>query len=182
MRQKYFFLFAIPLFVLVSCEPPETDFSSLIRRTEPAVETATDVEIFYSDSARIKVKITGPVSKRLTRGYNVEEEFPEGVHVEFYDARGDVASWLDSKYAIRKEADKIVIARENVVLQNVKGERLETSELIWDERKKEIYSDHFVKITTAKGEVIYSHTFKSNENFTRTELKAIEGDMLMEEI
>ena len=47
--------------------------------------------------------------------------------------------------------------------------------------KREIFSNRFVKITTGD-EVIYSYTFRSDENFTRMELKAIEGDMRFEQI
>ena len=174
--------FSIPLlWVLCACNPPETDFSKILAQSKVAVETTRDVTVFYSDSAKLRVKITGPLSKRYTRGYAVEEEFPEGVYVEFLGASGTPDAWLTADYAIRKEAEKLIITRGNVVLENLEGEKIEGPELIWDERKREIYSNRFVKITTGD-EIIYSYTFRSDESFTRMELKAIEGDMRFEQI
>ena len=105
-------------------------------QTKVAVETTRDVTVLYSDSAKLRIKITGPLSKRYTKGYSVEEEFPEGVYVEFLGATGSPDAWLTADYAVRKEADKQVVTQGNVVLENIKGEKIEGDELIWDERKK----------------------------------------------
>lgn len=177
-----YYLFSFAFICAISyCTPPEIDYSKIISQTKVAVETTRDVTVLYSDSAKLRIKITGPLSKRYTKGYSVEEEFPEGVYVEFLGATGSPDAWLTADYAIRKEADKQVITQGNVVLENIKGEKIEGYELIWDERKREIFSNRFVKITTGD-EVIYSYTFRSDENFTRMELKAIEGDMRFEQI
>lgn len=181
MRYSFIITICFSVICFLGCEPAEVDYSQLTRGNGVSVETAFDVEILYSDSSKLKVKVTGPVSKRYTKGYTVEEEFPDGVHVEFYDPQGEVMSWLDADYAIRKESEKKIIAQGNVILRNVKDEKLEGPEVIWDERTREIYSDRFVKITRGK-EIIYSHSFRSDEGFNEMKLKAIEGDMILEEL
>lgn len=171
-----YLFFPVMLAWLISCSPPEVDYSSIAGEMKVAVETTRDVIILYSDSAELRIRISGPESKRYTRGYSTEEEFPDGVYVEFFNAEGVVNAWLKSDYAIRKEKDKVVIAQRNVVLENISGERIEGEELIWDEREREIYSNRFVKITRGD-EVVYGYAFRSDENFTRMEMKAIEGDL-----
>lgn len=177
----YIFTILFSSICLSQCVEPDVDYSKIIASNKIAVETTHDVVVLYSDSARLRVRISGPMSKRSTRGYSVEEEFPNGVFVEFLNGAGAVESWLKADYAIRIESDKKVITRGNVVLENVKGEKIEGPELIWDERKREIYSDRFVKITKGE-EIIYSYSFRSDEMFSRVELKASEGDILLEEI
>jgi hypothetical protein len=46
--------------------------------------------------------------------------------------------------------------------------------LIWDEEKKIIYSNSFVKITTSD-EIIYGRGMTANENFTDYVIKNITG-------
>ena len=67
---------------------------------------------------------------------------------------------------------KILPAPFSVV--NQKGEILNTDELIWDEDKKIIYSNSFVKITTPD-EIIYGNGMTANENFTDYVIKHITG-------
>lgn len=180
-NQWVLFCFVALAICSFGCEPPEFDYSKMMASTEVAAEIAEDVEIYYSDSSKLKVKVSGPISKRYMTGYAIEDEFPEGVYVEFYDEFGNVMSWLTADYAIRKEVDKKIIARNNVVLENVDGNKLEGSELFWDERTREIYSDRFVKITRGD-EISYGYFFRSDEGFKKIELKVVEGDMMVDQL
>ena len=65
-------------------------------------------------------------------------------------------------------------AKDNVVLTSENGKRLETEELIWDEKKNKIYTDRKVKITTGK-EVIEGEGFSSNPDFTEYTISKIHG-------
>jgi LPS export ABC transporter protein LptC len=62
--------------------------------------------------------------------------------------------------------------RYNVEVINEKGEKLNTERLVWDEQKKKITSNAFVKITTAK-EVITGNGLEANQDFTKYEIKNI---------
>ena len=54
------------------------------------------------------------------------------------------------------------------------GEKLETEKLVWDEANKTIYTDAFVKITTAD-QVIMGKGLKSNQDFTKYQINEITG-------
>jgi LPS export ABC transporter protein LptC len=167
--------------LFASCLEREYDLDALRTPDDFSIEEARDVEIFYSDSARLRVKIEGPLLRRYIYRFRVEEEFPENVHVTFYNDQGEANAWLSAKYAIRKPQDNQTIVRDSVVLFNSLGEKMEGLELIWDENAEEIHTDKFVRITRAD-EIIYSRGFKSNQNFTEYTLYAVEGDMLMEDL
>jgi hypothetical protein len=71
-------------------------------------------------------------------------------------------------------------ARNDVVLINKLGEKLNTEHLIWNPKKEIIYSEEFVKITTAV-EIIWGEGFESNQSFTNFKIKQIKGTILVED-
>ena len=142
-------------------------------------ETGKDVEIIYSDSAKLKIKIMGPVLEHYSKdtAYIV---FPKGVHVLFYDDSAKVKTELTSKYAIRYEGLGRMEAKNDVILVNEKREKLNTEHLTWDETKQLIFTDDFVRITTAD-EIIYGDGLESNQDFTRYKIKNIKGTLALDE-
>ena len=98
--------------------------------------------------------------------------FTDGVHVEFLDDQQSTLSWLDARFLERKESDGLVYVRDSVVLYNAENEKLETSELIWDEANEYIYTDKFVRITQPeKGDTSYGYGFETNKQFTEFTIK-----------
>ena len=56
-------------------------------------------------------------------------------------------------------------AHENVVVVNDKGEQLNTEYLRWEEKKGKLFSDQFVKISTAD-QIIYGEGFEAEQDFS----------------
>lgn len=168
---------ALSLLTLLSCVETEVDYEPLITGQDYSLEVANEVEVIYSDSSKLRVTVNGPELYRYVYKFKVEEEFPSGVHVIFYDANEQPTAWMDAKYAKRLPTEKRVIARDSVVLYNTEGGRIESSELIWDERDKSLSTNRFSQIVRPPGDTIYSYGFKTNEDFTEYELFRIEGDM-----
>lgn len=134
-------------------------------------DTATDVRIIYSDSAKVQVEITAPVLVRHHDKQEPRDEFPSGLFVQFYNDNLQVRSWLKADYAVKMERTDIVIARNNVELYNEKDEKLESPELIWDEKNDLLYTEKIVRITKPNGDVTYGSGFAANQDFTRFEIK-----------
>lgn len=180
MIRYTFFLLLLTL--VSSCIVEEADLSRYTGTSKMEnLEEAKDIEVVYTDSSYVVFILKAPASRRTLERYSMEEEFPQGIEVTFYDKSGAPRSWLSADYAIRNQVERTITVQKNVVLRNDLGERLEGPELIWDEKTKEIRTDRFVKITRDDG-VLYSYGFKSNEGFTRYELKALSGDMNLDEL
>jgi LPS export ABC transporter protein LptC len=160
-------------FTLASCEPDIEKVQLIADRGRLPLETADNMEMLYSDSARVKVKVTAGRMERFT-GEDPYIEMPKGVVVLFYSDTMTVKSSLTANYAVRYENRNIMEARNDVVVINEKGEKLNTEHLIWDEQRAKISSDEFVKITT-KDEIIYGNGFEANEDFTRYRIFNIKG-------
>jgi LPS export ABC transporter protein LptC len=146
-----------------------------------AVETAKDVAMIYSDSAMIKVQIVGPVMIRHLDKENPRQEFTDGVKVVFFTYGQQVESILTANYAIRLEKKNQIIVRDSVIWESAKGEKLETEELIWEERKEKIYTNRFVTITKPD-EVIIGYGFEAKQDFSSWSINAVEGEFKTEGI
>ena len=117
---KYLILIVI-IVTSFSCVTKMEDIDNLTSELKASIELATNVEILYSDSAQIKVKISGPTMNRYLDRNNPREEFPNGVHVEFFGPDGQIESWLDADYALRETKKSRIITRQNVNLYNEKN-------------------------------------------------------------
>ncbi len=123
-----------------------------------------DVDVLYSSSGKVKFRMKAPIVEQYG-GEESYNEMPKGVEVEIYDSAMHVSSRLTSNYAIDRTYEKKMEAKDDVVVVNDKGERLNTEHLIWDMTTEKIRSDVFVKITTPQ-QVLMGEGLISNQDFT----------------
>lgn len=145
----------------------------LTSRSHDPIQEVKDIEIVYSDSAMVQVKVNAPVLNRYESD-NPYIEFTKGLKAEFYDDHMVAKSHLTADYGIRYEKQQSMEAKKNVVIINEKGDQLNTEHLIWDEKNAKLYSDDFVKITTAD-EVLFGNGFVSNQDFTKWKIYKLKG-------
>jgi len=169
----YSFLFLF-VFLISSCENDLREIESVATSDELKYETMKNVELLYSDSAIVRVKVMGDKMFRYLDINAPRQEFPEGIQVDFFDPSGRTQSELTAKYALRFEKKNEINVRDSVVWESKKNEKLETEELIWDEKLNKVYTKKFVKITRP-GEIVYGYGFEANQDFTRWEINAITG-------
>ena len=174
------YLFFIIL-LFSACENDPRDIAELVARYEVNVEVAKDVEILYSDSARVKVKIEGPRMLNYLDRNDPHQEFTEGIVVTFYGPQEEVSSLLTAQRAQRYENKGEMIVQDSVVWISMNNEKLGTEELIWDERKQIIYSKKFVVITRPD-EIIYGHGFEASQDFSYSKINAIEGRLKVDNL
>lgn len=170
-----FSLFSTLCFLLLasSCSNDLGEAEMITSRANVNIETGKDVEIHYSDNGVTRIVAKGnTVTRHLTQKPYME--FGDGMELVFYSNDSKVESKMTARYATVVENSNEMTARDSVVVINEKGERLDTDELIWDEQKKIIYSNTFVKITTAD-EIILGKGMTANQNFTDYVVKSISG-------
>lgn len=138
------------------------------------VVEAKDVEIYYSDSAVVRVKITAP---RLLNYIDTKEpraEFVDGLVADFYNTAQEKQSKLVAKFGVKYDTKNIIIVRDSVVITTIRDEKLETEELIWDEKTGNIETDKFVKVSSPN-EVVYGYGLVANDDFSYWKIKAVTG-------
>ncbi len=164
--------------MLFSCRGDLKTIDAIIHQDEGPVESAFNVEIIYSDHGYIRMVME---AEQMDRYENEESylELPRGLYVQFYDTLRNKTSSLSAKYAISYEDSEIIKARNDVVVINELGERLNTEELIWDQKQEIIWSDKFVKITT-EDEVLYGEGFESDERFDQWQILKTHGTFMID--
>lgn len=160
-----------------SCTDELQDPDKEVKYTGPLIENK-DVVTLYSDSAKLLVKLQAPLQQEFDNGDGI---FPKGLYVEFYEKPGQMTSTLKANYAKQDRNKDLYLAKGNVVVDNLqKQEKLETEELYWDKRKQEIYTDKFVKITTAE-EIITGKGLRANQDFSRYSITKVTGTFSLKE-
>lgn len=158
---------------LFSCENDLKEVNALTKSIDVHIERGEDVEIVYSEFGQMQVKIIAPI---LIKNSSEDPylEMPEKLFVYFYDEDKEIESKLSADYGIKYTKEEKMIARGNVVLISMRGEKLNGEELIWDQKKGKIYSDKWVKVTT-EDEVIHGNGFESNEDFSEYKVLKVDG-------
>lgn len=159
---------------IFACKNEQNEPNSTFSEEDVSVEIARQVEILYSDSARVRVRITAPELRNFADRDRPRQEFLKGIQVDFLDENQAVGSVLTAKTATREEQKKRIIARDSVVLLSKNQERLETEELLWDEEKELLTTDKFVKITKP-GEVIFGYGLEANQDFSHWKIRVPSG-------
>ena len=163
MLARYIIILVLFSGVLVSCQSDLETIEEVTRQDESPVESLFDVEVVYSEHGSIRMILNAPRMDRFETD-DTYLELPEGLLVIFYDTLMNETSSMKAKYAIHFEDDEIIEARDDVVVVNEAGERLNTEELIWNQKEETIRSDKFVKVTT-DDEVTYGTGFEADERF-----------------
>ena len=166
--------------ILCSCENDVKEIESLSQKKNEPLSRGKNVALIYSEKSNVKINITAP----LMEEYGLEEskymEMKEGIKVLFYDSLMNVSSTLIANYAINRVADKIMEAKDDVVVVNDKGEVLHTEHLVWMQDSFKIYTDEFVKITTVD-EIIMGEGMEANQDFTKWKIHKIKGIINLKE-
>jgi lipopolysaccharide export system protein LptC len=132
-----------------------------------------NVELFYTENELIKVRMNAPV---VFEQQNGDREFPDGIHLEFYDENGRLTSTLRANYAFYDKKEDRWKGQGKVEVKNIeKNEQLNTEELYWKPPEKRIFTESFVTIRLAT-EVIYGTGLEAAEDFSSYNVKHPQGE------
>lgn len=175
MIRLFFIFLIITAGYFTSCTNDIKQVAAITAPKRIPSQTGDSVTLLYTDSAKLKIVLKA--NQMLMFDKNVSEPYtvmPKGFFVTMFDEEEKASATLKGKFGVRFDQSKRMEAKYEVVVVNVKGEKLETERLVWDENTKRIYTDAFVKITTGK-EVIMGKGLESNQDFSKYEIKEITG-------
>jgi hypothetical protein len=139
-------------FLFSSCE---NDVKVINDLTEKKVmkEEAIKIEGFLSQDGKMKAKLKAPLMLRVSAD-TLYVEFPNTLHVDFYDDSANIESRLDSRYGKYFENLGKVYLRDSVIVITVKGDTLRSPDLWWDQNTKLFYTDKYA-VYNGIGKVIH---------------------------
>ena len=166
------FLFFLVL-IFVSCSNDPKLVQEFVSSEVLPIEKIEGAEMLHTENGKLKVKIVATTIERFNN-QQPQLVFSNHLVVYFYNDSALVQSTLKAEYAEINDGKKLMTAKENVILTNITGKKLESEELIWDEKNNKIYTDKKVKITTGK-EVIEGEGFVSKPDFSEYSISKIHG-------
>lgn len=128
-------------------------------------DQAEDVKIIFSEKGLVKAVLTSKLFIRNDQAKPPYADFKNGLKVEFYNANHQVESTLTARSARYFTQEEHVVVRDSVVVINKKGEKLQTEELVWNQKMERFYSQKLVRITIGN-QVSYGDGLEANQDFT----------------
>lgn len=166
--------------MLLSCRNDLKEVSKVTIEDKRPEMLGEELVMIYSDSAKIKYKMITSEYIKVNREKEKYEEFPKGIYLISYDPDGKVIGSIKAKYAKKMEDEMIWEARNEVVVTNADGNKLETELLFWNWKTEKIYSDRYSRLT-ADGQIIEGNNgFESDQNLKTPVFFNITGQVEVE--
>ncbi len=169
-KRKYRNNFMIPASlwlagILFSCVNDLDQIKKVTYDPKAPDEVTANLEVFYTDSGAPKVRIFA----KLAETYSIPEsvtKLKDGIKVDFYDEEGTIVSTLTALYGEVRMAKGHMFVRDSVQLYNhAKQQRMETEELIWNQKDSVIFTDKNVVVRSPKG-VVYRQGIRTKQDFS----------------
>jgi len=182
MRKKIDIIISILLFLcILSCSSKHKTVIILEYNGKFPDESARNIEITMSEDGQISFTLYAPLMNKYF-GDNPYIDFPEGIKVSSY-TNGERHSTLTADYAISEELTQNMEAHKNVVIVDLKKqESILTEKIVWNQKKKRIYSDVEITRIKADGTVDKGDGFESDEKFTKYAIKKPRGEFIAEDL
>lgn len=144
------------------------------------VEEAINVVSYLSQEGIMKAKLTAPRMLRV-QSDTLYVEFPDKLHVDFYNDSTQIESWLDSKYGKYFETFNKVYLRDSVVVISVKGDTLRCHDLWWDQNRALFYTDSVATYHSPGQQISGGKGMEATQDFSSVTFKYPLGSMKISE-
>ena len=176
LKKVGIYILAFSLFSFYSCENDLTKLPGNNNLKDLDADRAAEVTFVYSENGITKAKL---YTKEFVGNENAKPpyiDFNKGVKMELFNDSLKVENVVTAKTARYYNKEGNVIAKDSVIARNVKGDKLETDELIWNRRLSRFYTDKAVKIT-ANGQVTMGQGLEANQDFSLVRIKNQRGSI-----
>lgn len=141
--------------VVVSCKNTLSKAERLDLSKTP-MQSVSDMFVVQTKNGIISMRMEAPILQKFQTDSSTYDLFSEGLSVFAYNEKGLLETVLVTDQAKHetKNSDRgeLWMAFGNVVIHNViNKETVETDTLYWDQKKKEIYTDCYVKMYSPSG-------------------------------
>ncbi len=157
------------MFLFTHCAEKESDTVQHDDGKLRPIAYGYDTQTLLSDSGLVRIRLTTREYQYFKNDTTSFRIFPNGLFVERFDDKKKTESQIESKYAIYWEDKGFFEMRDSVVAKK-EGEIFETEILYWDRKKKRVYTDQYIRITQASGEVFQGMGLDARDDFSEYEI------------
>lgn len=153
------------LITLASCKNNKIASAKLETKGNLPSMEVQQIELLYSDSAVLKMKLNAPELTDYTTKDTSFTEFKKGLNVLFYSSKsgkGQKDATLKADYGKYDPKREVWEYKGNVSIVGSKNEKLKSNHLFANTKTETLYSEDFVEITLANGSKSSGRNFKSD--------------------
>lgn len=164
---------------LLSCKNEIAEIRALTDTSNLPIQSSYNAEYILTEKGLVKNKL---IATQLDQ-YQGEVDYIEasgGFTMIFYDSLQQEEARLSAMRGKYDSKLKRLIAWEKVELFNIKGDKLETEELIYVQDSSLIYTQKFVSIMM-QDDTLHGMGLESNDSFTRYKILKPYGKFQLEE-
>lgn len=163
----YFFLLIGTLF-LGSCVNDLDSINKVTYDPKSPDNVTQNLEVKYTDSGFAKIQLFAKLAESYTKPENVMK-LKDGLKINFFNDDGTVVSCLTARYGEINYTQGKLFVKDSVQLYNFsKKQRLETEELIWNQKDSLIFTEKAVIVKTPGG-IMYGDGIKTHQDFDQYE-------------
>lgn len=145
-NRRQLLLLLVLLSTSLGCENDITEVREMAKKSTN-VEIGTNIDTYLSLEGKAKAHLTAPKIIRYVGEGPRRSEFPNSLHVDFFNDSNKIESRIDAQYGNYNENEQKVLLKNNVVASNIYGDTLFTDELWWDQVAEKFYTDKKVTIS-----------------------------------
>jgi len=174
MRERFFFLFVIGMFLLFefsSCDDKFKPTQTNLNAEDSPSQESWNSKVIFSDSGNTKAILNaGHISVYTNKGYTLIDS---GAVVDFF-RDGVKVSTLEGKKGKIDDRTKDIEIFDSVFVVNNEGSELRTQKLLWNNKSQKVSSNEFVRIKTS-AETIEGIGFESDQNLKNYKIYKVSG-------
>ena len=171
-------LLFLTLFFL-SCNNDFVEIKEINNINDLPVGIAENINLVYTDSARVKAILKSPLNKDFTNLKFPYSEFPNGIKITFFDANKN-ETFVTSNYAVTYNKTNIVDLVGNVLIELSDGSVLKTSQLFWDPEQEWLFTEQNFTFKNDDYD-IKANRLDANRQFTIFNTGKLDGNLTVEE-
>ena len=175
------FLAAVMFVLFPACSGKDKKLTEAISENDtlPSMKSL-GVTTLISDSGITRYKIVAEEWLIYDKKNPPYWAFEKGVYLEKFDTLFRIDASIKADTAYYYERKKLWELRGNVQIHSQRGDKFETQQLYWDEKKGKVYSNQFIQIEQ-EDKMITGYGFESNQELTEYEIKNTTGIFTIED-
>ena len=160
------FFVVVMLLLFLSCKDKNENLVAFAYDPEVVPTMVTDtVTTLISDSGITRYKLVADVWKVFDKAKEPYWFFPEGIYLERFTPDFSIEATVTADTAWYYTNQDLWKLKDNVHVENIKGELFDSEELFWDQKNERVYSDKYIEIKRGVTE-IKGYGFESNQAMT----------------
>ena len=175
MRPFHIVLLGV-LLAAAGCENNPQEIDALSRKVTE-VEEGRNIRAIFSQAGNRKAYLTAPFMRRV-KADTLYAEFPQSIHVDFYNEQQQLQNVVTARYARYFESLAKVFLRDSVVVYNTSGDTLRCKTLWWNQNEELFYTSDTVLIHTLTQQ-LRGTGFRAKSDFSKYTIDNTVGTVVM---